>query len=102
MSKNKTIQEFHQITGLPYSACRRSLKKSHWDINEALFPEYYINFEALSGAIRKAGEAVEKLSETVFDAISSTLNMIGENLSNITAEDLKKYLKENKEDNINE
>ena len=98
MSKNKTIQEFHQITGLPYSECRRALKKAHWDICEALLPKYYIDFDALAEAIRKAGEAVKKLSENIHEAIASTINR----LASLDTEDLIEALREHKEDNINE
>lgn len=35
MSRNKDVKVVHEITGLPYSECRRRLKESDWNVWEA-------------------------------------------------------------------
>lgn len=36
MSRNKDIKYMHEVTGQPYSVCRKKLKESHWDLWEAM------------------------------------------------------------------
>lgn len=98
MSKNKLTEEFHQITGLPYSECRRRLREAHWDIGKALLPELNINFDALAEAINKAAEAVKKVAENLCKAIN---NIDWEKVLR-EAEEIRKRQEEHKEDNTNE
>lgn len=100
MSKNKLTEEFHQITGLPYSECRRRLREAHWDIGKALLPDLNIKFDALAEAVIKAAEAAKKVAESLCKAINSidweeVLRAMAATKERITAE-------EHKEDNTNE
>lgn len=98
MSKNKTIQEFHQITGLPYSECRRRLREAHWNIGKALLPEFNINFDAFAEAANKFAEAAKKVAESFCKAINS---IDWENVFR-EAEEMRRRQIEHKEDNTNE
>lgn len=65
MSRNKTIKAMHELTGLPYSECRRKLKASHWDIYSAM------GFENL---FDKLQEISFVLSDEVLDAIKAVMD----------------------------
>ena len=62
MSKNKTIEAMHKITGEPYRICRAKLKATGWQLLPAIgCPD----FEAIKEAIRALGDVVVELASTL-------------------------------------
>lgn len=99
MSRNKTIKSMHELTGLPYSECRRKLKANHWDIYSAM------GFENL---FDKLQEIRLVLSDELLDAIKPVIDAAYEvakklmiSISEIDWEKVKEYTDElNRQNNI--
>lgn len=78
MSRNKTIEQYHRITGLPYSVCRAKLKACHWDLCEALGIT-----EALNAVWEKTNALADSLTDVLagaFEIVGNTCLSIAENL----------------------
>lgn len=67
MSKNKTVKLLHQLTGRPFSWCRRRLKASHWNLYGALMP----NYDAACDALNQLGAGINRFASALADAIST-------------------------------
>lgn len=78
MSRNKTIEYYHKVSGLPYSVCRARLKACHWDLCEALGYG-----DALKAICKRANELADSLKyvlASAFETVGNTCLSIADNL----------------------
>ena len=78
MSKRKDIELLHQVTGLPYSTCRRRYKESGEDVVKALGIENVI--EVISKTLP---EVIETLTEVIIEAAKIVTDTMREILKSI-------------------
>lgn len=76
MSRNKDIQYMHEMTGLPYSVCRKKLKENHWDLFEAM---------GYGDALALLSKTLESLTPTIQDALD-TISVAVTNLAKSATE----------------
>ena len=62
-SHNKIIKCMHEMTGLPYSVCRKKLKENHWDLY------YATGFNLLNKECEKLVENMSNLLSPVIEAL---------------------------------
>lgn len=77
MSKNKDIKYLHELTGLPYSVCRRRMKACGWDLMKA------IGFDQVKGMIEVLPDIIDNLGKAMnglLAGIGTALKTIGQNL----------------------
>ena len=94
MSRNKDIKYLHQVTGLPYSECRKKMKAYHWDVGTALGDAIVDDLSAISYAgnimldslhdfaesVKKAFESLDPLKEIAKDPIQEIAKALEEDL----------------------
>lgn len=77
MSRNKDIKFLHEVTGLPYSVCRRRMKACGWDLVKA------IGVDQIKGIIEALPEIIDNLAKAMnrlLAGIGTALKIIGQNL----------------------
>lgn len=99
MSRNKTIKVMHEMTGLPYSVCRKKLKENHWDLYYAMgFDRLYKECEKL---VEHVGNLLRPAIETLCDATVKLMNDVAEYISNIDWKAIKEAVDEyNRQNNL--
>ncbi len=92
MSRNKTIKAMHEMTGLPYSVCRKKLKENNWDISCAM------GFDDLFNQMKEVSFV---LSDVLVDAINAVIDAAYEvakklmiSISEVDWEKVKEYADE--------
>ena len=82
MSRNKDIRLLHNLTGDPYSVCRRRMKRNHWNLTyaiaegtpyAALLDAIQATTDALKDAFVTLGDAVNTFSETFRNSLKQCL-----------------------------
>ena len=77
MSRNKDIKFLHEITGMPYSVCRRQMKACGWDLMKALgYDSIEKIIEAMPDIIDNLGKAMNRL----LAGIGTALKTFGQSL----------------------
>lgn len=99
MSRNKTIKAMHEMTGLPYSICRKKLKENHWNLS------YAMGFDQLGKFIdefnKELCNRVIPVIEAVANATSELVNKMIEFFSNIDWQEIKEQIDElNRQNNL--
>lgn len=99
MSRNKTIETMHEMTGLPYSECRRKLKASHWDIYSAMgFENLFDKLQEISFVL--SDELLDAVKAAI-DAAYEVANKLMISISEVDWEKVKEYADEhNRQDNL--
>lgn len=89
-SRNKMIEYFHDVSGLPYSKCREILKKNKWD----LLTVFDMNTLA---------DVMLSVMEPLYEAFKNLADCVAEAINNIDWQQLSEAIKEaqeaQKEDN---
>lgn len=89
MSRNKTIEYYHKVSGLPYSVCRARLKANHWDLFDAMgyrtiidrLPVVYAELQnALAGAMDCMGNLCKSLSDSFYGVADNMRRQANEQL----------------------
>lgn len=71
-SHNKIIKCMHEMTGLPYSVCRKKLKENHWDLYYATgFNLLNKEYEEM---IENLGNLLRPILEVLYDAVVKLVN----------------------------
>lgn len=79
-SHNKIIKCMHEMTGLPYSVCRKKLKDNHWDLYYAMGSNLFRKelekfFENMCNLLMPA---IKKLINDFVEGISTAKEAIDE------------------------
>jgi hypothetical protein len=98
-SHNKIIKCMHEMTGLPYSVCRKKLKENHWDLYYATgFNQLNKECEKL---VENMGNLLRPAIEILCDATVKLINDVAEYISNIDWKAIKETVDEyNRQNNI--
>ena len=88
MSRNKTIKAMHEMTGLPYSVCRKKLKENHWDLYRA------IGLDKLGEVLDNAVIAIKPVINSICDATQKIVEGLTEFISSIDWKTIKETVDE--------
>ena len=68
MSRNEIIKCVHEVSGLPYSECRKILKQNDWDMVKVLGLDGGF-MEQLAEALKPVYEALLNLVEVIISSV---------------------------------
>ena len=96
MSRNKDIEFLHDLTGEPYSKCRRVMKACKWELFEAygaLTARSLLNTSSITDALQSVVSGLEGIGDALRDNLKATFELLGrqpaEELARILSEDAK-------------
>lgn len=98
-SHNKIIKCMHEMTGLPYSVCRKKLKENHWDLYYAM--GFNLLNKECEKLVEQMGNLLRPAIETLYDATVELINNVADWISNIDWKAVKETVDEyNRQNNI--
>ena len=93
-SRNKRIKYFREVTGFPFSACRRILKENNWNLDNSGIGFCVDNMPGEYGLYRFADDVITERGPWNYKIIHSLMNKTAaENISCHNQEDYCKWFK---------
>lgn len=88
-SHNKIIKCMHEMTGLPYSVCRKKLKENHWDLY------YATGFNQLNKGYKEMIENLGNLLRPILEALYDAVVKLANNYVSSVKEAIDEYNRQN-------
>lgn len=88
LSHNKKIKIMHEMTGLPYSVCRKMLKEKHWNLYRAM------GFDKIGEILDNTVIALKPLINSICDAAQKIVEGLTEFISSIDWKTIKETVDE--------